>query len=243
MQHATKEHAIFLTAPPKSKSKEKPKLWDIAHVRGKLGEKCHYMGLVHAILGCDTTSRIQNIGKRLAFLKLLSDDTFKQSTDKFYDSDVSSEEVIGAGEKLLLMIFGAKEKTLNKLRFSKFCHKVATSNAAVTPESLCPTSDVAGLHSLRVYHQVQAWMGNDIPALNWGWYMRKDNHLMPVMMSLPPAPQSLLKVIRCTCTTDCQGRCTCYKFQLKCTCMCSNCKGVSCLNCERAAEVVEEHSS
>ena len=62
MQHATKEHAIFLTAPPKSKSKEKPKLWDIAHVRGKLGEKCHYMGLVHAILGCDTTSWIQNIG-------------------------------------------------------------------------------------------------------------------------------------------------------------------------------------
>ena len=112
MQHATKEYAIFLTAPPKSKSKEKPKLWDIAHVHGKLGEKCHYMGLVHAILGCDTTSRIQNIGKRLAFLKLLSDDTFKQSADKFYDSDVSSEEVIGAGEKLLLMIFGAKEKTL-----------------------------------------------------------------------------------------------------------------------------------
>ena len=115
-----------------------------------------------------TTSRIQNIGKRLAFLKLLSDDTFKQSADKFYDSDVSSEEVIGTGEKLLLMIFGAKEKTLNKLPFSKFCHKVATSTAAVTPESLCLTSDDAGLHSLRVYHQVQAWMGNDIPALNWG---------------------------------------------------------------------------
>ena len=89
------------------------------------------------------------------------------------------------------MIFGAKEKTLNKLRFSKFCHKVATSTVAVTPESLCPTSDAAGLHSLRVYHQVQAWMGNDIPALNWGWYMRKDNHLMRVVMSLPPAPQSL----------------------------------------------------
>ena len=52
---------------------------------------------MHAILGCDTTSRIQNIGKRLAFLKLLSDETFKQSADKFYDSDVSSEEVIGAG--------------------------------------------------------------------------------------------------------------------------------------------------
>ena len=42
MQHATKEHAILLTAPPKSKSKEKPKLRDIAHVRGKLGEKCHW---------------------------------------------------------------------------------------------------------------------------------------------------------------------------------------------------------
>ena len=243
LQHATNEHEIYITAPPKSKSLDKPKLWDIAHMLGKLGENCNCMGLVHAILGCDTTSRVQNVGKRSAFLKLLTDTKFKQIARQFYDSDSKPEDIICAGEKLLLLIYGAKENTLDKLRFSKFGHKIATSTVVVTPDSLCPTSDAAGLHSLRVYHQVQAWMGNDIPPLNWGWYMRKDNHLMPIMMSSPPAPQSLLKVIRCTCTTDCQGRCTCYKFQLKCTYLCCNCKGVSCLNCEDAAELIAEHST
>ena len=155
LQHSTEEHEIFLTAPAKLISTTKPKLWDIAHVRGKLEERCGYMALVHALLGCDTTSRIQNIGKRLAFLKLLFDLSFKNNADTFYKTDVSSNDVINAGEKLLLMIFGGKEESLNELRFSKFCQKVATSTGVVNPESLCPTSNAAGLHSLRVYNPGQ----------------------------------------------------------------------------------------
>ena len=134
------------------------------------------------------------------------------------------------------------EDTLDKFCYSRFCQKVVTSVGAVAPESLGPNSDAASLHSLRVYHQVQAWLGNDIPPEYWGWYMRKDGLLMPTMMSLPPAPQNLLNVLRYGCKTDCRGRCSCYKFNLKCTYMCLNCKGVSCLNCEQVDEVFEENS-
>ena len=50
-----------------------------------------------------------------------------------------------AGEKILLMIFGGREETLNKF-LSKFCEKVATSTEVVTPESLCPSADAADLY-------------------------------------------------------------------------------------------------
>ena len=114
-------------------------------MRDKLGERCGHMALVHAILGCDTTSRIQNIGKRLAFLKLLSGKTFKRNIDTFYKRGFSSKDVINAWEKLLLVIFGGREDILC---FSKCCQKVAKSNWVITPESFCPTADAAGLHFL-----------------------------------------------------------------------------------------------
>ena len=42
-----------------------------------------------------------------------------------------------------------------------------------------------------------------------GW-MEKDGHLLPVMTDLPPAPEDLLRIIRCNCTTDCStARCSC----------------------------------
>lgn len=54
---------------------------------------------------------------------------------------------------------------------------------------------------------------------------------MPVKSSLPPAPERLLKVIRCGCKTNCDTkRCTCRRNGLQCTVACSDCKGISCSN-------------
>lgn len=38
-----------------------------------------------------------------------------------------------------------------------------------TPASLPPTDAGAWFHSLRTYHQVQKWLGNDLPTTQWGW--------------------------------------------------------------------------
>ena len=50
-----------------------------------------------------------------------------------------------------------------------------------------------------------------------------------------PALQSknmITQVIRCGCKGDCNERnCTCRLHNLKCSNMCGECKGVSCLNC------------
>ena len=47
----------------------------------------------------------------------------------------------------------------------------------------------------------------------------------------PPAPDDLLKIIRCNCLTNCQNaRCSCVKHGLKCSAACGNCHGTACSN-------------
>ena len=54
---------------------------------------------------------------------------------------------------------------------------------------------------------------------------------MPVLTNLPPAPEELLKRIRCNCQTDCNSmRCICRKHNFKCSPACGNCKGSACMN-------------
>ena len=54
---------------------------------------------------------------------------------------------------------------------------------------------------------------------------------IPVMTDLPPAPEDLLRIIRCNCTTDCStARCSCRKHNLECSPSCGQCRGFGCCN-------------
>ena len=242
LYHSNDCHDIYFTSEKKSNMKKKTKLWDIAMVRKALGhDVCKRILLIHALLGCDTTSRIYGVNKASSFKQVFNDEEFCKNVDVFCSQVANTTDVINAGEKLLLVILGAKtEKSLDELRLMKFTRKIATSTNAVVPESLGPTSDAARFHSLRVYNQVQEWMGvTSIDAVDWGWMTRGD-YLLPIRMSKPAAPSNLLKMIMCGCKGECQGRCTCFKYKLKCTAMCTICKGVSCLNCSQIIEEDEQ---
>ena len=77
------------------------------------------------------------------------------------------------------------EKTLDELRLFKFSQKIVTSKVAVQPDALGLKSDAASFHLLRVFYQVQVWMGaKDIDPLAWGW-IRKCKFLLPISMSKP----------------------------------------------------------
>ena len=61
--------------------------------------------------------------------------------------------------------------------------------------------------------------------------------VMPVLTDMPPAPDDLLKIIRCNCQTDCSNmRCTCRKHNVKCSVACGNCRGSGCTNSDRLEE-------
>ncbi len=53
-------------------------------------------------------------------------------------------------------------------------------------------------------------------AANWGWRV-EENVLVPIMSETNVAPDNLLKMIHCNCTTGCTTlRCSCRRYGLPC---------------------------
>lgn len=116
---------------------------------------------VHALLGCDTTSSIYGFGKGVALHKIKTDALFREQADVFNCAVATKEEVVEAGEKALLCLYNNKltDESLNSLRYTRFCQKVATGKSFLQRESLPPTSSAATYHSRRVYFQIYQWKG------------------------------------------------------------------------------------
>ena len=193
---------------------------------------------VHAFLGCDTVSRIFGLGKGTGLKTFLKDADFRQHISLFSNEHCTQDEVSNSGELLMIMLYGGKGvASLNELRHSTFHKKLSNNTKAILPEQLPPTSDAARFHSLRAYHQVQAWKGIKLPVDDWG-FIRRGKYLLPKLMSKPPAPANLMKLIKCNCQTGCgpKSRCSCRKNNIKCTPMCGTCKGVSCTNHQECVE-------
>ncbi|KAJ8398451.1 hypothetical protein AAFF_G00427060 [Aldrovandia affinis] len=202
-----KSHNLFFTPEPK-KSTKKPRVWNIKAVNQQLGPSvCTHILFIHAIAGCDTTSRLYGIGKGAPLKKFTTSSEFREQATVFDTQSASTAEVVSAGENALLCLYNGKPgEGLDSLRHKRFCEKVATSTSHVQPQSLPPTSAAAKYHSLRVYYQVQQWKGtvDELLPQEWGW-KESDGGLVPVQTDLPPAPLELLRVIRCTCKTDCSS--------------------------------------
>ena len=78
-------HRIFFTSGQKSRSKGTTKLWDIKHVKSKLGQEiCYSILLIHALLDCDTTSTLYSIGKDVA-LQRSRENTASDVSARFSD--------------------------------------------------------------------------------------------------------------------------------------------------------------
>jgi len=141
-------------------------------------------------------------------------------------------QVVTICHKSSANVDGIPGEGLNALRYRRFCEKVLTSSSFVQVHTFPPTSSAAQYHSARVYLHVQQWVGR--PTMmnpeDWGW-VQIDGKLEPRTTDLPPAPDALLRVIRCNCKTDCDTkRCTCKKHGMECSVACGECKSVSCTN-------------
>ena len=64
----------------------------------------------------------------------------------------------------------------------------------------------------------------------WDW-LRVRNRFENRMTELPPTPDVLLKVIRCSCRNDFDTRrCSCKKHRRESSIECGECKCISCTN-------------
>ena len=148
-----------------------------------------------------------------SLVKLIS--TPDLDVDEFYknDNDVDREKLFDTDKRIIQHIYSPNLQnsiSLGELRYLLLVKRV--DKAAVELESLAPSDDAANFHILRVYLQVQLWMGNtDINPENWGWE-KTENGLIPIQTRRPIAPPELLQVVSCKCKTGCtSGRCSCKK--------------------------------
>ena len=215
---------VYFIYEEKASAKSKAKVWDITDTKAKLDAAiCDNILTLHSITGCDTTSRIHSIGKGTVLQRFIADKQLKKLVTKFNEDGLDIEVVKNVGEQLLCRIMGAtNEKTLDELRLNKYYRKIADCKVALTPEALGPTSDAGRLHMLRAYHQTQTWKGRrPLDLEEWGW-KRTSHYILPIPMTIPPAPHELLNVIRRGCKA---GLCGCKKLGIKCTTICTGCRG------------------
>lgn len=208
-------------------------VYDIHLIRQVLGPNmCMYLLFLHAFTGCDTTSHIHGIGMSTAFKKLMNSDELQNVAEIFCKEDRTQAEIEDAGKKAILLLYGCrKDETLQELRYRVFKEKVASSKTFVKPERLPPTESAVKYHAFRTYFQILQWMKkNTEDACSWGW-LNRNNEYFPKLSDLPPAPSSLLSLIRCKCMKGCDDmRCSCRKMGLPCTDVCGQCHGSSCEN-------------
>ena len=232
--HASLEsHDLFFCPEPKKNTKQ-PRIWNIKAVKQRLGpDVCQHILFLHAVLGCDTTSRLHGIGKGAALKKYQTNNAFREQAKVLHTHSASMHDVTCAGERALVILYnGRSTDTLDSLRHQRFREKVASSATHVRPQTLPPTSGAAIYHSMRVYLQVQEWKGSadGLLSTEWGWQLC-DEGFVPLQTALAPAPENLLRIIRCSCLTDCSTlRCTCKKHNIECTPACGNCRGSGCTN-------------
>ena len=176
--------------------------------------------LFYFFTGCDTTSRLFGIGKGAAVKKLRGNSNFKQAR-VFITGEAVKDHIMSAGEEAMICLYEeSRGKGLDTLRYRNFREKVATRTSSVPVHTLPPTAATAKYHNECVYYldyQTMIWMGigNNMNAEEWGWVL-DGNKLEPIQTNLPPAPGTLLKVVRCNCKTDCvTQRCTCRKLGLE----------------------------
>ena len=240
-------HYIFFRPEPK-KNVKKPKVWNIKAVKEQLGsEICSNIPFLHAVLGCDTTSHLYGIGKGTSLKKFKSSRHFQEQAKMFATESATPKEISTAGEQALVILYnGTPGESLDSLRYRRFCEKVSTNTSSLHPQVLPPTSAATKYHSFRVYFQILEWkgIGDIFSLLDWEW-KKIDGKFMPVFTDMSPAPNELLKMIRCNCHTDCSSmrctcrkhnvscssmRCTCRKHNVSCSPACGNCRGSGCTN-------------
>lgn len=231
---------IFLRSDCRKTGGKAIKIWDIRATADILSESiCSALPGFHSVTGCDTTSRLFGIGKGQALKKLISNQTMIEQASQLMSRSLTSDEVVNIGESIIVTLYGGQSgESLDNLRYRKFTAKVSAgiANSCVQVQSLPPTSDAARFHSLRVYHQCQSWLENEMDPKEWGWRVTQ-GRLVPIKSKLPPAPDQLLKVIRCSCKTNCENkRCSCRKNGLDCSTACTECKGINCANSSSVTE-------
>ena len=197
-------------------------------------EMCSQLMFIHAMTGSVTTSQIFGVGKKTAFQYLAKGDPVLRSCAiAFTIPNQTTELIDNLGCQVMAVPFcGKGTDSLTTMRYNIFSKKIVSASSFVTRERLPPTESATKLHCHRAYYQVMVWAGKEegMDPRNWGWNLQ-ENQLVPLMSTMNAAPDNLLKIIHCNCSTACKTlRCSCRRYGLPCTTVCGPCQNEECDN-------------
>ena len=182
----------------------------------------------HAITGSDTTSYLFKHGKKTCWKVFQEHSQLLEGLGQGELDEATAKDV----ELFICKVYNAlNASTVNKARAILFVKSCA-------PESLPPTSDALSFHIKRAHYQTAVWRqaNKEYPELpppeTMGWKL-DGTSLVPVLMSLPPVPDSCIELTSCNCTARCMSpRYKCKMSYLRCTAACK-CRTTDdiCSNC------------
>jgi len=203
----------------------------------------------HGLTGCDTVATYFGIGKGIA-LKVLR--TGRHSLSFLGDTSVHISEIRKQATLFMSSCYGVPEcQSMTNARQKLWASKVGRSTACAPKLPSLPPTDEAFMENVaRAHLQVAVWkkaidaMQPVLDATVYGWYHEQGSSSLsptPLPENVPLAPEELLKLIRCTCSSEnaCKTRrCSCNSSTLACTIFCS-CQGShACFN-EYTKQVME----
>ncbi|GBM08156.1 hypothetical protein AVEN_214484-1 [Araneus ventricosus] len=122
--------------------------------------------------GCDTRSALFNYNKIKFVQTLKNNPHLLKVIEIFKNPDITPGAVLDAGNRFLEALYGypisaSDSLSLNNVRYR--CYMKSSFNKSSNMASLPPTEAAAHQYSLRVYHQIQAWLDNKKRPDDWGW--------------------------------------------------------------------------
>ena len=182
----------------------------------------------HALTGADNTGHIRGKGKPTCFKVFLRAGVDVISAIAGLGVGVQpSDSVFSGCEKFVCQLFNPNISTARALRWHMF--KQLKSNQGV--EKLFPTQGAITEHILRAHLQANIWL-QDLVAESeildpetLGWHRQDNGTYVPVVSKVPPAPEAVVELVKCTCwVSKCRQRCSCKTHNLTCTELCK-CEG------------------
>lgn len=212
-------------------------VYDIEATKNALPpEIAKYILVLHGLFGCDTTSGFYRRHSvfSTSWVKMTG------HLETFLSNSSTKPQIQEAGQVLVAHRYNTKPP-LNAARKKLYEKKAGDKKTfkQVNLATLPPTEDACNLHSLRAYHQIQEWLGNSLPPLEYGW-KNIGEELHPIPTTLEPAPKSLIELQTCGCATSkcATKQCSCLKAGKYCS---DSCQCVECLN--QPAEVQPDNIS
>ncbi|XP_063389678.1 uncharacterized protein LOC134675401 [Cydia fagiglandana] len=200
------------------------------HVDGFSSNKIKIsMLFLHAVSGSDSTSSIFQQGKTqiCSALSKMHMKDIKNLMTIFANPTSDKNSIVDAGINFIRRLYDEQNKDydLNILRYKRFSKTITRSRYDLA--CMPPSKEAVKQHMYRTYHQIQKWLGNDLPPTEWGWKL-VENGLVPITFLAEVAPKELLDLISCKCDGVCSVNCLCKQVRLDCCVLCINCNGKSC---------------